>query len=160
MKLRKESIAGILLVAVSASVMALSVVFTYKTNNERLGNVIALIFSCAIVIFNTIALTVASLFFRNKTIGSVFVALMLIFMFMFTTAYSITNTMNIMYEGNRITVQEFKEEQINIDGSREIIKLKRQLVADKEIEIAEKDKAIELKEADVIKYDNMEGYLS
>lgn len=158
MKLRKESIAGILLVLVSASVMVLSVIFTYKTNCERLGSVIALIFSCAIVIFNTIALTVASLFFRNKTIGSVFVALMLIFMFMFTTSYSITNTMNIMYEGNRITVQEFKEEQINIDGSREILNLKRQLVADKDIEIAEKNKAIESKEADVEKYDNMEGY--
>lgn len=158
MKLRKESIAGMLLVAVSASVMVLSVVFTYKTNNERLGNVISLIFSCAIVIFNTIALTVASLFLRNKTIGSVFVALMLIFMFVFTTSYSITNTMNIMYEGNRITVQEFKEEQINIDGSREILNLKRQLVADKDIEIAEKNKAIESKEADIEKYDNMEGY--
>lgn len=66
--------------------------------------------------------------------------------------------MNIMYEGNRITVQEFKEEQINIDGSREILNLKRQLVADKDIEIAEKNKAIESKEADVEKYDNMEGY--
>ena len=158
MKLRKESIAGMLLVAVSASVMVLSVVFTYKTNNERLGNVISLIFSCAIVIFNTIALTVASLFLRNKTIGSVFVALMLIFMFMFTTSYSITNTMNIMYEGNKQTAEVFIETQTTIDGSRAVLDLKKQLVADKEVEIAEKNKAIESKEDDIVKYDSMEGY--
>ena len=101
MELRKESIAGMLLIAVSASVMVLSVIFTYKTNNERLGNVIAMIFSCAIVLFNTIALTVSSLFLRQKTFGSILVAIMLMCIFVFTTGYSITNTMNIMYEGNK-----------------------------------------------------------
>ncbi|MCK9626777.1 MAG: hypothetical protein M0R23_10065 [Bacteroidales bacterium] len=158
MKLRKESIAGMLLVAVSASVMVLSVIFTYKTNCEKLGNAIAMIFSCAIVIFNTIALTVASLFLRQKTFGSIIVAVMLLCIFVFTTGYSITNTMNIMYEGNKETAEVFIEKQTNIDGSRAVLDLKKQLVADKEVEIAEKNKAIESKEADIVKYDSMEGY--
>ena len=54
--------------------------------------------------------------------------------------------MNIMYEGNKETAEVFIEKQTNIDGSRAVLDLKKQLVADKEIEIAEKNKAIESKE--------------
>jgi len=170
MKLRKESIAGMLLVAVSASVMVLSVIFTYKTNCEKLGNEIAFIFSYSIVMFNTIAFTVATFLLRIKNVyikkldiyitsfGNIIVALLLFVLCIFTTGYSITNTMNIMYEGNKQTAEVFIETQTIIDGSRAVLDLKKQLVADKEVEIAEKNKAIESKEADIVKYDNMEGY--
>lgn len=134
----------------------LSGYFTYTHQSKYMNPFWAMLFSVVIVVFNTIALSLITMFFRRKEMSSKAIGFILSLFWLVTMLYSISNMLDVMYDKAVSKNKVLEVEAFEVNASSLVLSAKEDQIELKKNTIASKEKAIEAKQVDIDYYDSLE----
>ena len=134
----------------------LSGYFTYTHQSKYLTPFWAMLFSVVIVVFNTIALSLITMFFRRKEMTNKAIGCILSLFWLVTMLYSISNMLDVMYDKAVSKNKVLEVEAFEVNASSLVLQAKEDQIELKKNTIASKEKAIEAKQVDIDHYDSLE----
>lgn len=134
----------------------LSGYFTYTHQSKYMTSFWALLFTIVIVVFNTIALSLITMFFRRKEMTNKVIGCILSLFWIVTMLYSISNMLDVMYDKAVSKNKVLEVEAFEVNASSLVLRAKEDQIELKKNTIASKEKAIEAKQVDIEHYDSLE----
>ncbi len=134
----------------------LSGYFTYTHQVKYMNSFWALLFTVVIVVFNAIALSLITMFFRRKEISNKVIGFTLSLFWLVTMLYSISNMLDVMYDKAVSKNKVLEVEAFEVNASSLVLRAKEDQIELKKNTIASKEKAIEAKQVDIEHYDSLE----
>lgn len=134
----------------------MSCYFTYLHQAKYMHPFWAVLFTSVIVFFNTIALSLITMFFRRKGRTQKFIAVLLSLFWIVTMLYSISNMLDVMYDKAISKNTVLEKEAFEVNASSLVLKAKEEQISIKEKEVKSKEKEITYKQTDIEYYDALE----
>ena len=134
----------------------LSGYFTYTHQVKYMNSFWALLFTVVIVVFNTIALSLITMFFRRKERVNKVIGFTLSLFWLVTMLYSISNMLDVMYDKAVSKNKVLEVEAFEVNASSLVLRAKEDQIELKKNTIASKEKAIEAKQVDIEHYDSLD----
>lgn len=134
----------------------MSCYFTYLHQAKYMHPFWAVLFTAVIVFFNTIALSLITMFFRRKGRTQKGIAVLLSLFWLVTMLYSISNMLDVMYDKAISKNNVLEKEAFEVNAYSLVLKAKEEQIGIKEKEVKSKEKEITDKQKDIEYYDALE----
>lgn len=134
----------------------MSCYFTYTHQAKYLHPAVSVLFTVVIVVFNTIALSLITMFFRRKGRLNKLLAFLLSLFWLITMLYSISNMLDVMYDKAVSKNVVLEKEVTSINASAVLLKAKDEQIALKKEAIEKQEERINGIQKDIEYYDSIE----